>query len=371
MLFTDINTIDVLTSVHAVNYVFQLFRLTQLKFNLAEKRVEKNQFLQLYSLLILIAELILMIHGIMFRHIKTSLTMVASFTNWMQLVGIRFASSTVSIESLISIKDQQLFFELIQNIDKSIENTFNFKFDHKRARLGSITYGLGMLSFYLGCEFIKIHFITTSTTSLTVPYWFQYLLPLLLIGTRYFQIYFYVSLINQRIIRVNHFLHEIKLDQVPLPVEIFNINSKSKQGYLRLVTVRELYNNLYKATKVFNRCFGISMLSILGNELFALTCNFYWTFLRYQTSIYSMEDIYKVLISIVFTLPHLFPVILLALVCHRAEHNVSKYKKAFRHDYFDHNYSQATLTSINLHKVEVDIQNAHHKTIVSKLILVI
>lgn len=324
MIVLDQIKMDILTSVRAVNYVFQAFTLTQLGFNMAEKRIKRNRFLQLYTLLIVIVELIIMIYGILFRNIEGSISQVANTVDWIKLIGIRLVGIIAAIESLVSTKDQQLFFELMQNIDRTIENTFNYKFDHKRARLKSITYGLGMLSLYMGCELFLLYSIIT-LSDLTISYWFQYLLPLLFSGSRYFQICFYVNLIDQRIIIVNNFLSGIKLDQAALPaatVKLFNINSKGKQGigYVRLVTIRELYNKLYEVTKVFNKCYGLSILGSVANDFLSITSNCYWMFLTFQSS---SNDFTEMVGSPIWSIPHLFPVLLLTSVCHRAEQNVS------------------------------------------------
>lgn len=323
--------IDVLTSVRAVNYVFQILSLSQVDFNMVEKKIMKNRFLQFYSWLVLIIEILTLIYGIFLGNTNNGfMTEVTNTVAWILLIGIRVVNVTAIIESLMSIKNQQLFFEYIQNIDKTIEHSLNYKFDHKKARLKSILYGLAILSLYLVCElFILGSFFTYQhkDKELTISYWIQYLLPLLLSGSRYFQIFFYVNLINQRIIKINDFLHEIKLVQDSLPVatvKLFNINSKGQQGvgFVRLLAIRQLYNSLYKLTNVFNKCFGLSILISVGNDFLSITSNCYWIFL--QASSNSVGNVLRILASTAWTIPHLFTIIMIASTCHKAAQNVSK-----------------------------------------------
>lgn len=323
---------DILTSVRAVNYIFQAFAMTQLRFNMAEKKLTQSRFLQIYTLLILIVELIITVYGILARNSKSSLPEVSSTVDWIQLIGLRLANITAAVESLTSMKEQEHFFEILQNIDKTIENTFNFKFDHRRVRLKSIIHGLAILSLFLACEFFILRQVLVNTAQVTLSYWFQYFAPLILSGSRYFQIYFYADLINQRIIKVNDFLNEIKLDQAPLPlatVKLFNINANGKQGvgFLRLLTLRELYNSLYKVSNVFNRCFGFSILISVANDFMSLTSNCYWMFLSFENTSSRTEDILKIVGSAIWSIPHLFTVMLIVSVCHRAEQNVSIFRK--------------------------------------------
>uniref|UniRef100_T1GVD0 Uncharacterized protein n=1 Tax=Megaselia scalaris TaxID=36166 RepID=T1GVD0_MEGSC len=148
---------------------------------------------------------------------------------------------------------------------------------------------------------------------------------------------------------LNEVLSEIKLNSEPLPVatvKLFNIKCNQGIGFSRLLIIRELYNNLYKVTSVLNKCFGLSILVSVGNDFLSITSNFYWIFLTFQVSSNSTQDFLRIAGSAVWCIPHLFTVVLLSYLCHLTTQN-------------------ASLISLNLHKIDIDVGNIHHNAIIA------
>lgn len=91
----------------------------------------------------------------------------------------------------------------------------------------------------------------------------------------------------------------------------------------RLLIIRDLYNRLWEVTVTVNNDFGVSILTNVGNDFISITSNCYWIFLNFKSYSGTLQDFLQIASSAIWSAPHLYNVLMLALLCERTIQKVS------------------------------------------------
>ncbi|XP_067635490.1 putative gustatory receptor 2a [Eurosta solidaginis] len=113
----------------------------------------------------------------------------------------------------------------------------------------------------------------------------------------------------------------------------------------RLHIIRDLYNRLWELTAHVNRNFGFSLLTNVGNDLLAIISNSYWIFINFNNYSNTMEQLLQSTSNALLSLPHMFNVLSLALLC-------------------EETLQKTTEIAYGLHNLETCMPNNHQYNIV-------
>ena len=209
-----------------------------------------------------------------------------------------------------------------------------------------------MLFIYLAAEFFILASKLITHEQNFILFWIFYLMPLIICGMRYFQMFTWVRILKHRFELLVKVVDTINLRSYKSPanknldlMDAFNGQKKLNLPYTialletsllkqkhcdmenpelkKLMIVRNLYNRLYAASENINRYFGISMLINVGNDFISITSNCYWIFYTFQDFHSTTRDFLLIAGSAVWTIPHLINVLVLAILCEKTMQNVS------------------------------------------------
>lgn len=178
-------------------------------------------------------------------------------------------------------------------------------------------------------------------------YWVFYLLPFCIYGVRYFQIFTTLIIVHHRLDKLVMILKELNLLHskpkqdttdssntnikfISQALPFYKTTEYLEQQYdaensdmKRLLIIRDLYNRLWELTTMLNNDIGISVLSNVGNDFISITANCYWIFLYFKPYSTVSDNFLKITISTIWSTPHLFNILMLALLCERTVQRVS------------------------------------------------
>ncbi|XP_062140003.1 putative gustatory receptor 2a [Drosophila sulfurigaster albostrigata] len=351
---------DILDAVAPLLRVSQLCNLWQWRVDPSARLLQRFRWLELYSLVILFASSGYLLYGLFDESRDESdeggneTSNIGHTVDYIQLVGIRVAHITSLLEALWQRQTQQRFFAQLREIDRDFASMLHIDVDNAKLRQQMTRRGLWMLAGYIISQSFIIVTKMFSPDHKFPIYWICYLLPLLVCGLRYFQIYTAVLIVHQRLELLHKLLESLQLNeadpQKPYACmcikEALQMQVAAAACMQRLITARILYQRLWLLVGLLNRCYGLSMLFNLGNDFLAITSNCYWIFLNFRQFAASPYDFMQILGSTLWTTPHLGNVLALALMCERAA-------------YF------TTRLALSLHHIRVDLQNDSHNALVS------
>lgn len=208
---------------------------------------------------------------------------------------------------------------------------------------------------YLASEFFILASKLVSKEHNFFLFWIFYLLPLLICGLRYYQMFTSIRIIRHRFSQLIKVLNDINLRKGSLSEQKDNeLNLKSealpksilynmphtislletsiqKQRRFdmenpelkKLLIIRDLYNRLFALTESLNRYFGVSMLINVANDFISITSNCYWIFINFKEFSSTTADILQIVGSAVWSIPHLLNVLVLAILCEKTVQSVS------------------------------------------------
>ncbi|EDV92377.1 putative gustatory receptor 2a [Drosophila grimshawi] len=278
--------------------------------------------------------------------------------DFIQLVGIRVAHVTALLEALWQRQAQSRFFTEVREIDHKFASALHLDVDNGQLRRRMIRRAMWILSGYVISQgFILLTKMLASEGHFVI-YWLCYLLPLLVCGVRYFQIYTAILIVQQRLEMLQRMLESLQLSEsepqkpyVCMSIkEQLEMEADAAGCMQRLLSARVLYQRIWMLVSHLNSCYGLSMLINLGNDFLAITSNCYWMFLNFRQFTASPFDFLQIVGSTVWSAPHLVNVLVLALMCERAA-------------YF------TTRLALSLHHIRVDLQNELHNALITQFSL--
>ncbi|XP_054730995.1 putative gustatory receptor 2a [Anastrepha obliqua] len=367
---------DIVESLIALNTCMQIGALTQWLVDGKKGKIYLSRLLECYAVCTIIVALVLLLYGIFTYDddFHKSGNDIGHTVDYIQIIGIRVAHAVTILEAFLQRHSQSLFVKQVREIDRIFECSLNVDVDNRALRTQLIRRGIIMLAIYLASElFILFAKFLVKDRHFSI-YWLFYLLPFFICGLRYFQIFVAITIIRQRLDKLLLTLNELNL-----------LNSKQKQAtnsnsntnikfisqtlpiyetseYLhrhydmenpdmkRLLIIRDLYNRLWESTGTLNRDFGISILINVGNDFISITSNCYWIFLNFKGYSATLNDFLQIASSAVWSVPHVFNVLILALLCERT-------------------VQKTTAIALGLHRMETNIWNDNHNTVIEQFSL--
>ncbi|KAH8420338.1 hypothetical protein KR009_009457 [Drosophila setifemur] len=288
---------------------------------------------------------------------ETIITSIGHTVDFIQLVGMRVAHIAALLEALWQRQAQRDFYAELGEIDGLLARDLGVDVEGGRLRMRSRTSRQAMwtLTGYAFSQGLILVAKLMGPGNSFPLYWVCYLLPLLVSGLRYFQIFTTVQIVRQRLDVLLLALRHLQLQQKPrkggeenqcgMELERELEMELEQAAMQRLVGVRVAYQRIWALVALLNRCFGFSMLFLVGNDFLAITSNCYWMFLNFRQSAASPFDILQIVASAVWSAPHLGNVLVLSLLCDRTA-------------------QCATCLALSLHQVGVDLRNESHNALV-------
>ncbi|XP_017851345.1 putative gustatory receptor 2a [Drosophila busckii] len=331
---------DALEALAPLHRICQLCNLWPWRLNESTRQLQRCRWLELYGWLVLLGSSVFLAYGLfnadhLMREDSSVTGNIGHTVDYIQLVGIRVAHVMALLEALWQRRAQSSFFTQLQELDREFARLLHIEVNNEQLRRRMTQRAAWMLAGYvLSQGFILI--TKMLGTDHTFPmYWLAYLLPLLVCGVRYFQIFTAVLLVRQRLDLLLRLLQSLQLNET-LPGGEHSCDCKyivqqldrdalaaQQRSLQRLMAARQLYQRLWLLVSLLNRCFGLSMLMNLGNDFLAITSNCYWIFLNFRQFAASPQDFLQIIGSAVWSTPHVGNVLALALICERAAYCVS------------------------------------------------
>ncbi|XP_049310814.1 putative gustatory receptor 2a [Bactrocera dorsalis] len=345
---------DILKSLGTLHRCLQLSALSQWMVERKTGKVYLSRLLECYAictLLIAFAILILDIFsdGDYFRMSEND---VGHRLDYIQLLGIRVAHFVSVLEAYLRRHGQNTFVKQVREMDRIFECSLNVDVNNGPLRQKILRRGVVMILIFVSVEALKLLVYFLASGRNFSIYWLFYMLPFLICGVRYFQIFTSIMIVRHRLDKLVTAIKELNL-----------LNSKPKQyTYLkhqydmentdmkRLLIIRDLYNRLWELTATLNKDFGISILTNVGNDFISITTNCYWMFLQFNTFSASLEKFMQISSNLIWSITHLFNVLMLAMLCERT-------------------VQRTTAIAMGLHRIETNIWNDNHNTVIEQFSL--
>ncbi|XP_055913231.1 putative gustatory receptor 2a [Eupeodes corollae] len=362
---------NILEAILFFHRLFQLCNLTQLGLDKPTWSAIKSRPLKIYSFVILLFSLAILIEGIVNPNLKGKYAGDVGVTvDYIQLIGVRTAYIVCVIEALCHVKEQQALLKNVQEIDRIFEVSLNTDVENRKFRSKIIKNGLVMLIVYFFCECFILAITALRSTSIYIGFWILYTVPLLVCGVRYFQYLLFIDIIKQRFVKLNEVLRSVNLlnaiyksghhkflGRGQAAFKLVKTTDKySKTMYrdgfdlTKLLVIRDLYSRLWEVCTLVNKCFGLSILIAIGVDFLAITANFYWIFLNFKKFSSSYGDIFRIASSVFWSMPHLYNVVKLAIMCHTTIETTSE-------------------IALGVHRIQVDLFNDNHNSLIEQFSL--
>lgn len=258
----------------------------------------------------------------------STITSIGHTVDFIQLVGMRVAHMAALLEALWQRQVQRDFFAELGEIDRLLAKALRVDVAGERLHMRRQTTrrAVWILWGYAVSQSLILGAKLLAPGHQFPVYWVYYLLPLLVCGLRYFQIFTAVQIVRQRLDVILLALQQLQLNQKSAGTGDLgpeDCGNQEQAAVERLMAVRVVYQRVWALVALLNRCFGLSMLMQVGNDFLAITSNCYWMFLNFRQSAASAIDILQIVASAVWSTPHLANVLVLSLLCDRTAQCVS------------------------------------------------
>ncbi|XP_016998575.2 putative gustatory receptor 2a isoform X1 [Drosophila takahashii] len=286
---------------------------------------------------------------------ESAISSIGHTVDFIQLVGMRVAHLAALLEALWQRQVQREFFAELGEIDHQLAKALRVDVEAMRLQMRRQTTrrAVWMLWGYAVSQILILGAKLLAPGTSFPVYWICYLLPLLVCGLRYFQIFTATQIVRQRLEVLLVALQQLQLQQKSSSEEEEESQSQSdveEAAMEQLIAVRLVYQRVWALVALLNRCYGLSMLIQVGNDFLAITSNCYWMFLNFRQSAASPYDILQIVASAVWSAPHLGNVLVLSLLCDRTA-------------------QCATRLALCLHQVSVDLRNECHNALITQFSL--
>ncbi|XP_037817969.1 putative gustatory receptor 2a [Lucilia sericata] len=371
---------DILESVSGIHIIYQIACLSPSLIDRKLWILKRSRLLEIYVFIVILSSVAFMLYGLFTDDdfIKTNDNDVGQTVDFIQMVGIRVAHIVSLSECLVRRKEQKRFYEEVKEIDRIFECSLNVDVNNKKFRRTTIQRGILMAFFYLAAEFFILASKLVAEEQNFILFWIFYLMPLLICGIRYFQMFTSMSILKHRFDLLVKVLNQINLRKhICEPNDVNLMDGLNGQVSLnishtlallessmlkkrrcdmenpelkKLLIVRDVYNRLFNLSEILNGYFGVSMLINVGNDFISITSNCYWIFYNFQDFHSTRNDFLLIAGSAVWSIPHLLNVLVLAILCERTVQTTNS-------------------IALGLHRIDIDIMNDNHNSVIEQFSL--
>ncbi|XP_023296580.2 putative gustatory receptor 2a [Lucilia cuprina] len=371
---------DILESVSGIHIIYQIACLSPSLIDRKLWTLKRSKLLEIYVFIVIIFSVAFMLYGLFTDDdfLKTNDNDVGQTVDFIQMVGIRVSHIVSLSECLVRRNEQKRFYEEVKEIDRIFECSLNVDVNNKKFRRTTIKRGILMAFFYLAAEFFILTSKLVAEEQNFILFWIFYLMPLLICGIRYFQMFTSMCILKHRFDLLVKVLNQINLrrhicepndmnimdsvnGQVPLNISqtlALLESSILKKRHCdmenpelkKLLIVRDLYNRLFNLSEILNGYFGVSMLINVGNDFISITSNCYWIFYNFQDFHSTRNDFLLIAGSAVWCVPHLLNVLVLAILCEKTVQTTNS-------------------IALGLHRIDIDIMNDNHNSVIEQFSL--
>ncbi|KAI8116626.1 putative gustatory receptor 2a [Lucilia cuprina] len=371
---------DILESVSGIHIIYQIACLSPSLIDRKLWTLKRSKLLEIYVFIVIIFSVAFMLYGLFTDDdfLKTNDNDVGQTVDFIQMVGIRVSHIVSLSECLVRRNEQKRFYEEVKEIDRIFECSLNVDVNNKKFRRTTIKRGILMAFFYLAAEFFILTSKLVAEEQNFILFWIFYLMPLLICGIRYFQMFTSMCILKHRFDLLVKVLNQINLRKhICEPNDMNIMDSVNGQAPLnisqtlallessilkkrhcdmenpelkKLLIVRDLYNRLFNLSEILNGYFGVSMLINVGNDFISITSNCYWIFYNFQDFHSTRNDFLLIAGSAVWCVPHLLNVLVLAILCEKTVQTTNS-------------------IALGLHRIDIDIMNDNHNSVIEQFSL--
>ncbi|XP_017474702.1 PREDICTED: putative gustatory receptor 2a [Rhagoletis zephyria] len=347
---------DIAESTVGLHICLQIAALSQWLLDRKNGKVYISRLLECYAICTVTMSLAILVFGVYFdkNYFRESQNDVGQTVDYIQIIGIRISHLVTISEAFLQRRGQCLFVKQVREIDRVFECSLNVEVDNRSLRSQLRRRGLIMLAIYVSSELLILFAKFLTKDRHFSIYWLLYLLPFFVCGLRYFQIFTAIMIVRQRLDKLVLVLNELNLLKTFPSYETSDWQNRrtdmENPDMKRLLTIRDLYNRLWELTGTLNADFGVSILTNVGNDFLSITSNCYWIFLNFKGYSATLNDFLQIASSAVWSAPHLFNVLMLALLCERT-------------------VQKTTTIALGLHRIETNIWNDNHNTVIEQFSL--
>ncbi|XP_067635485.1 putative gustatory receptor 2a [Eurosta solidaginis] len=269
---------------------------------------KKSNLLEYYIFCTLFAPIAILFYGVFGKN-RLQLTAsaiggIGDLIDLLQFTGIRLAHIVTLLEAFLHRRKISAFFIRVREIDDIFERSLNVDIDNRCFNKQLIRRAIKMISAYVCVQILVVSTESFSEHNSLSICFILYMLSFCVTMLRYFQFTICIMIIRERLKKLVLILDEQKLYE---DVHIIDLT--------RLHIIRDLYNRLWELTAHVNRNFGFSLLTNVGNDLLAIISNSYWIFIKFNNYSNTMEQLLQSTSNALLSLPHMFNVLSLALLC--------------------------------------------------------
>uniref|UniRef100_A0A1A9WEQ6 Gustatory receptor n=1 Tax=Glossina brevipalpis TaxID=37001 RepID=A0A1A9WEQ6_9MUSC len=296
---------DIIESISVLQIVYQLANLSPWILDKKTWSFVPSRTLEVYTTIVIIGSTSLMLYSLFTDDnlVKASDNEIGQTVDSIQMVGIRMAHIASVLESLIRKNDQKKFYDELKEIDRIFENSLGITLNNHMFRRKTINRGIAMFLIYMLSEFFILASKLITTKHNFFLFWMFYLLPMLICGIRYFQIFTSILIIKERLNELIRVLSDINLTTE---------SSEEMQDYFKNATSMRTITTQNQSRYIFSPKHQ-QQLNAENSQMNKLVV---------VRNIYDrlyMESV--IACSAIWSVPHLLNVLVLAFICERTVHS--------------------------------------------------
>lgn len=293
------------------------------------------------------------------------------------LLSILATHLIIVLQSLFYRKSQTKLIQKFSNVDRLFSTKLQIFMSYQKEKTAMFIRFSSLLFAFVSIKVaLMFHLHYSGRLS---NFWYHCLFSIWIMRLRCVQVLFFVYLMRARLILISDKVKEIlaakanNTNQFDIIGDTRNIvfvldTSAAKYSvYDRLLSLKQIYGEIYEICELINNQFGWSLLAIITQCFIDFTSNSYWTFLALEQQ---TPDIGSAINCVSLLIPIVIILSLMAYYCSSCSRYVIQFHpKSFRiHTYFDL-YSQARYMGNYLHRINREKENEPQNDLVREFSL--
>lgn len=320
--------------------VIQILGISPFEFN-RKFRPFSGIRMRIYSLLNLIF-CVVSLGGLYYEknlYLKSHLNYIENVVSFVQLVAVKISHLIIVGEAFHHRNLMVEFTEGLINIDKAMEE-IGVKIRFRRNRRINFMVLALFSGFIFTCALSSSCLKWTFEGDEMLKYSISFYVPFILMNYRYFAIFNFIWTIRERTkmlngklstIQLNHddfvnFKHSRQITTLSLTVLFKNCNElagKSINNFDELISLRNIYDKVYKLSVQLNYSFGLSSLFNVSVDFILMTSQVYFISVLLLKSSFGSKDKVDLVVCICYFLPSFTNILIYCTICHLANQTVS------------------------------------------------
>lgn len=281
----------------------------------AWKNNKHKWLLLIYSCFSILFVFIISVSAVLYKVLENALSAAVTYSLLFSILVTHFI---IVVQSLVQRKFQMKLIQKFTHVDRLFHTKLQVPVSYREERRILFHRFVMMLSTFIAIKVaLMIHLYCTTDLD---TFWYHCLYSIWILRLRSVQVLCFVHLLRERLILVNHKIKEILTarnlyagfsnEWHPIhnrrnSVFILDKSLPKISIYDRLLSLKEIYGELYEICELINITYGWSLLAIITQCFIDFTSNSYWAFLALEessTDIATAMDCISLLIPVVIVL---------------------------------------------------------------------